>query len=103
MLRLVNPNKLKKDPRKLPYLYPNMSVYRYKDQTEEFYRLYVLHLIEKMAQMFDCVLLPSSCVHHRRRNADRRIMIFGRSYYITHINNLTDLEWEKYRIMCENQ
>lgn len=101
MLSLVPESKLKYDPRKLPYLYPSMSAASYKKRTDEYYRLLTIKHLEEIAAMSEAVLLPSACVHHKRRNPQKRIQVFGRTYYLVQRDDLTPLEEAKYRIMCE--
>jgi len=96
----VDNTKLEKDPRKLAFLFPSMPVARYKIQTEEYYKLLCLRTIEQVVQMQDAVLLPSSCVHQKRRDPSRRISLFGRSYYVVPVNQLTATEAEKYQNYC---
>jgi len=98
---LVDAEKLRRDPRKLAYLYPKMPVIRYKQLTEEYHRGITLLTAEKIADMFGCVLIPSSCVHHSRRHPDRRVMIYGRGYYVRETEDVTDLEWEKFRLFAQ--
>jgi len=94
---LVDAEKLRRDPRKLAFLYPKMPVIRYKQLTEDYHRNITLMTAEKIADMFGAVLLPSSCVHHSRRRPDRRLMIYGRVYYVREMDDVTEMEWEKFR------
>lgn len=95
-LSLVKPETLQKDPRKLPYMYPKMPVIRYKELSEQYHRTLTLQAAEQIGAMFGAVLVPSSCINHKRRRADRRMMIYGRTYYVLERDELTDVEWAKY-------
>lgn len=102
-LSLVDSNRLKKDPRRLAYLYPKMPVGRYKELTEDYHRSITIQTMEHISAMFDAVLLPASCVHHKRRRPERRILLYGRSYYVFDVEDLTDLERAKYRALCASE
>lgn len=99
-LSLVADAKIERDPRKLAYLYPKMPLRRYKELVDEYYRNLTLRAAEQLAHMSGCVLLPSACVHHRRRDPARRMMLFGRTYYSVPEEELTELEQAKYLILC---
>lgn len=100
-LSLVDYTKLEKDPRKLAYLFPSMPAWRYKEKTDEYYRQLCLQAVEIVVKMTGCVLMPSTCLHHRRRDPQRRILIFGRTYYVLDPDALTKAEIVKYRAFCE--
>lgn len=51
--------------------------------------------------MVGCRLLPSSCVHHRRRDPQRRVTLHGRSYYLVAAEDVTELEEAKYQAICQ--
>lgn len=88
------------DPRKLPYLFRKMPAIRYKELSEEYYRTKSLQAVEEAAQMGGMIVVPSICVHHKRRQADRRISLLGRTYYLLREDEMTDLELAKYRSLC---
>lgn len=95
-LSLVSNKKLEKDPRKLPYLYPHMPLLRYVKKAEEYHRGLTIKAAEDIAKMFDAILLPSKCVHQGRRDPERRIMIYGKNYYLRNLSDLTKTEKRKY-------
>lgn len=99
-LSLVPSKSIAKDPTKLAYLYPRMPVGRYKEQTDTYYRAMTIRAVEEALKPFGAVLIPSKCVHHKRRDPERRIMIYGRTYYTVQADTMTDLEAAKYAIMC---
>lgn len=99
-MTLVNLDQIQRDPRKLPYLYPKMPASRYKELSETYHRCLTILALEKVSAMFGAVLIPSSCVHHDRRRADRRIMVHGRTYYVMDETEVTPLEWAKYKAIC---
>lgn len=84
----------------MAYLYPKMPVARYKAQTDEYYRLLTIQAAETVAALSGTVLLPAVCVHHKRRNAERRMTIHGRTYYVVSETDMTPLEYDKYREIC---
>lgn len=99
-MSLVTDEKLRRDPRKLAYLYPRMPVIRFKELVEDYHRSVTIRTVEQVAEMFGAILVPASCVHHKRRRPDRRVMIYGRTYYVFERDEMTDLEWAKYRELC---
>lgn len=82
-----------RDPRKLAYLCPRLPLWRYKEIVEDWHRAAAIRAAEEVARMFGAYLLPASCVHHKRRRSDRRLMIYGRNYYV--MQELTALERQK--------
>lgn len=100
-LSLVSHDRIQKDPRKLAYLYPKMPVGRYKEQTDEYYRLMALKSAEDTAKASNALLVPSTCLHRRRRDPQRRVMLFGRTYYVVPQDDLTEMDLEKYKLACE--
>ncbi|WP_298737657.1 hypothetical protein [uncultured Chitinophaga sp.] len=99
-LSLVANEKIERDPRKLAYLYPKMPVGRYKDLVDEYYRNTTLRAAEQIAQMSGCILVPSRCLNHKRRDSSRRLMVLGYAYYNIPEDELTDLERAKYIELC---
>lgn len=102
-LSLVADEKIEKDPRKIAFLYPKMPVGRYKKLVDEYYRNRTLRAAEQIAKKFGSILIPASCLHHRRRNPDLRLMVLGRAYYCIQEDDLTDLEKIKYQYVCTEQ
>jgi hypothetical protein len=96
----VASNKINKHPRNLAYLYPKMSLMSFHDRVNEYYQLLALKSAEDTARALNALLLPSACLHHRRRDPARRVMINGRNYYIIPQDEVTELEWAKYRTLC---
>jgi len=103
MLSLINPEKLEKDPTKLLYLYPSMPKIRYAKQVDAYYKAQAIAAAEKVAKANGCLLVPTKCIHYKRKDQSKRVVIYGRSYYIMSRDDMTDLEWEKYKIFCENE
>lgn len=99
-LSLVDSDRLQKDPRKLAFLYPKMSVGHFKNQVDEYYRLITIKAAEEAAKAANSLLLPSGCLNHRRRDPKRRLMIFGKNYYVIPLDDVTDLEIAKYKLVC---
>lgn len=99
-LSLVNKDKLKKDPTKLLYLYPSMPKIRFAKQVDAYYRAQAIAAAELAAKANHCLLVPARCIHYKRRDQSKRVVIYGRSYYIMHKDDMTELEWAKYKIVC---
>lgn len=53
---------------------------------------------ENVAEMFGAVVVPAPVFNHKRRRPERRIMIFGRTYYVVSPDDLTDMEQAKYEL-----
>lgn len=102
-LSLVDREKLSKDPRKLVFLFPKLPLVRYKSMAEDYHRGVTVLAAERIASMFNSVLLPSTCVHHSRRRPERRLMLYGRTYYIVERDLLTPTEWKKYQEICKEE
>ena len=100
-LSLVNANQLEKDPTKLLYLYPSMPKIRYAKQVDNYYRAQVIAAAEQAAKLNHCLLVPARCIHYKRRDQSKRMVLFGRSYYILRKDDMTELEIEKYKAVCE--
>lgn len=105
MTSLVDRDILKKYPGNLPYLFPSMSAYVYKERSEKYYRNVSLHNIEKVAAMSNMLVIPANCLHWQRKKkfGDRNIRLIGKSYYILHPDELTDLEYAKYLAVCNTE
>lgn len=99
-LSLVASESLQRDPRKLAFLYPTIPASRYKALTDEHYRLLTIKAAEDAARASGGILMPSTCLHRRRREPERRLMIFGRTYYVIPADELTEMEIEKYKLAC---
>lgn len=94
---LVDREVLKKDPRKLAFLYPRMPVIRYKKLTEQYYHELAIQAVEQAGKALNGYILPAACVHHRRKDPAKRISLFGRSYYAIPADDITPLELAKYK------
>lgn len=67
-----------------------------------YYRAQAIAAAEKAAKANHCLLVPARCIHYKRRDQSKRIVLYGRSYYIMHKDDMTDLEWAKYKAVCED-
>lgn len=103
MERLVPANKIEKDPRNLPYLFPSMPLTRYAKIINQYINWKLLALAEDIARIEGKRVIPSQCLHWERKKKyeDKSIRIARRSFYLMDEDELTDLEWEKYRSFCE--
>lgn len=101
-LSLVDQTKIEKDCRNLIYLYPNMSAFTYRKIADDYYRNKCLKALEIAAAINDNLVVPANCLHWQRkkRHADKKISLFGKSYYVLHPDDLTELELKKYEIYC---
>src|SRR5690625_3772544 len=102
---LVPKNYKDKDPRTLPYLYPeslNIVSYAKKVQTFSFYQ--TLEVAEDLAQRQGFILLPWSCIHWERAKIlgpDRKIKIGRRSFFLMKPHELTKNEKRKLEQLIE--
>lgn len=102
MLSLVDYKAIEKDPRNLPYLYPSMTIYHYKQRTEKYYRNVSLKAFEEVAQLEGKIVVPASCLHweRKKRMADQKVTLLGKTYYVMYLDDMTDLEYKKYELFC---
>lgn len=96
-LSIVDSRKLERDPRRLAYLRPKLPLFRFRELTDDFYTASCLKAAEEVAKICGNVLVPSSCMNKKRRDPQRRVMLFGRTYYVLHESEMTELEKEKYQ------
>lgn len=96
---LVPRNYKKKDPRTLPYLFPetlNIVAYAKKVQLFSFYQ--TLEVAEDLAKRQGFILLPWSCIHWQRAKnygIDRKIKIGRKSFFLMKPDELTKGEKRK--------
>lgn len=96
---LVPKNYKDKDPRTLPYLYPesiNLVSYAKQVQTFSFYQ--TLEVAEDLARRQGYILLPWSCIHWQRAKKfgpDRKIKIGRKSFFMMKPDELTKGEKNK--------
>lgn len=100
-MNLVPEQKILKDPRKLSFLFPSMSLRRYKELTDNYYREKCLYTLEKVAQLTGRMIVPCAAIHWQRkkRYADRYLELFGKAYYLFRPDELTEKERKKYEEM----
>lgn len=96
----MDDSRVRRDPRKLAYLFPSMPVGRFKNAVDAYYKDITLKTIEDVARMAGMVVVPASCIHHQNRKAARRVHVIGRAYYILKIDELTLTERMRYRDAC---
>lgn len=94
------PNDYKdKDPRTLPFLYPetlNIVAYAKKVQVFSFYQ--TLEVAEDLARRSGFLLLPYKCMHWQRAKhyaVDRKVKIGRKSFFMLKPNELTPGEKDK--------
>lgn len=93
---LVKSQDIARDPRQLAYLYPSMPLVRYIKISNKYHIKKAIKSVEDALSKLDYILLPANCVSHRRRNANRRIQIYGQTFYVRHRLELTGKEMIKY-------
>jgi hypothetical protein len=98
-ISLVPKDYKNKDPRTLPYLYPdslNIVAYAKKVQIFSFYQ--TLEVAEDLAKRQGFILLPWSCIHWQRAKyfgPDRKIKIGRKSFFLMKPEELTKSEKTK--------
>ncbi|CDQ42127.1 hypothetical protein [Virgibacillus salexigens] len=88
-----------KDPRTLPYLYPEtLNVVAYAKKVQVFSFFQTLEVAEDLAKRQGFILLPWSCIHWQRAKqfgVDRKIKIGRKSFFLMKPNELTKGEERK--------
>lgn len=100
-LSLVNQAEIEKDPSKLLYHYPSIPKMRYAKMVDKYYRALAIRAAEDAAKANQCLLVPARCINYKRKDLSKRVIIYGKSYYIMSIDDMTEIEIQKYRIVCE--
>lgn len=94
-----------KDPRTLPYLYPEtLNVVLYAKQAQTFYFYQSLEIAEDLAKRQGFILLPWSCIHWERAKkfgANRKIKIGRKSFFMIRPDEMTPGEKKKLREFLE--
>ena len=103
MLSLIDPEVVAKDPTKLLYLYPSVPKIRYAKMVDNYYRAQAILAAEKAAKANHCYLVPARCINYKRRDQSKRIVLYGRSYYVMSMDEMTDVEMAKYKAVCDVQ
>ena len=99
-LSLIDNDVLNKNPKNLVYLYPSMPKIRLAEKMETYYRAQTIRAAEQAAFTISSLLVPASCIHYKRRDQNKRVVLFGRSYYIVRRDQMTYLEMQKYVDAC---
>lgn len=94
---LVDVGVIRRDPRKLSFLAPKLPLSRFRALTDEYYRACAIKAAEEVANIAGQLLVPSGCMSKKRRDPARRLMIFGRTYYVLSLDEMTPIEIQKYR------
>ncbi|WP_018931354.1 hypothetical protein [Gracilibacillus lacisalsi] len=96
----------KKDPRTLPYLYPEtLNVVAYARSLQRFTFYQTLEVAEDLAKRQGFILLPFGCIHWQRAKnygADRKIKIGRRSFFLMKPDELTKGEKRKLVMYIED-
>lgn len=98
-ITLIPSNYKDKDPRTLPFLYPesiNIVSYAKKVQAFSFYQ--TLEVAEDLAKRQGYILLPWSCIHWQRAKnygIDRKVKIGRKSFFLMKPEELTKGERRK--------
>ena len=95
-----------KDPRTLPWLYPNsLNIVAYAKKMNEFSYYQMLEVAENLAKMQGFILLPWSCIHwERARNLghDRKIKIGRKSFFLLKTDEMTKTEKKKLEMLMQD-
>ncbi len=98
-ITLVPSNYKEKDPRTLPYLYPEtINIVAYAKKVQQFSYYQMLEVAEDIARRQGFILLPWSCIHWQRAKnygADRKIKIGRKSFFMMKEHELTIGEKQK--------
>ncbi|SEO80038.1 hypothetical protein SAMN04488134_11346 [Amphibacillus marinus] len=100
-LSLVPRDYKKKDPRTLPYLYPEtLNIVAYAKKVQAFSYYQTLEVAEDLARRNGFLLLPYSCMHWQRAKnygVDRKVKIGRKSFFMLRPHELTKGELNKLR------
>lgn len=98
-ISLVPKNYKKKDPRTLPYLYPDsINIVSYAKSVQRFSFYQTLEVAEDLARRQGFILLPWSCMHWERAKNygyDRKVKIGRKSFFMMKPSELTKTEIRK--------
>lgn len=98
-MSIVQLDKIKNDPQKLLYMFPNMNAVRYHKLQEEFSFWKSVKTAEEIAGIFGLLLVPRNCIHWQRKleiEEKRRIVIKKRVFYLLAESEMTENEKRKY-------
>lgn len=88
-----------KDPRTLPFLYPeSLNIVAYAKKVQKFSFYQTLEVAEDIVNRQGFILIPFSCVHWQRAKAygvDRKIKIGRNSFFMMKPDELTKNEKRK--------
>lgn len=88
-----------KDPRTLPYLYPeSLNIVAYAKKVQEFSFYQTLEVAEDLAKRQGFILLPWTCIHWQRAKnfgVDRKVKIGRKSFFMMRPDELTKGERRK--------
>jgi hypothetical protein len=95
-----------KDPRRLPWLYPNsLNLVYYAKKMQEFSFYQALEVAEDLAYKQGFILLPFDCIHWQRAKNygyDRKVKIGRKSFFLMKPDELTKGEEIKLKRYLEN-
>lgn len=97
-MTIIPAGKLKHDPQRLLYHFPSIDKVRYTKLSQEYYYWHSVSVAEGTARMFGRLLIPARCLHWERKTrfADRRLQIGKKSFYVMAMDEMTEVEKEKY-------
>lgn len=98
-MTIVPADKIQNDPQHILYHFPSMNAVKYTKLSQEYHFWRSVDVAEQTARMFGSLLLPARCIHWERKTrlASRRIQIGKKSFYILKYEELTEIEWTKYK------
>src|SRR5690625_880847 len=97
-LSVVHQKYKDKDPRTIPYLYPEtINIVAYAKNVQAYSLFATLDVAEQIAKRFGHLLVHSKCMHWSRikKYVSRRVRVGRRTYYILKPSEMTDLEIQK--------
>lgn len=104
-LSVVHHKYKEKDPRTLPYLFPDsLNIVSYAKNVQVYTLFNTLDVAENIAKRFNHILIPSKCMHWNRikQYQDRKIRIGRRNFYLMQPEEMTELEKEKFLMYIED-
>lgn len=104
-MTIVPADILDKDPRNLPYHFKSMSIVAYYKASAKYYFWRLVKTIEDAAKQNGKILVPSECLHWRKKKAlkDFHITVFKKGFYQVRITELSENEKREYLSLASNE
>lgn len=104
MILSVVPQRKVRDPRQLLYHYPSMPAIRYAQLMQEYHHDSLLRLAEDMAKGLGYLLVPSCCLHWRKKQEvalERQVNVGKNTYYMLKQEEIPPRSYKKFREYVE--